>query len=250
MTDHRRAIAAKLSLRTLSRGALCCLLGATLLAAASPARAGDDDSESVPLDTKIFRSLMDQLGLERGDARGITYEERAPLVIPPNHDLPPPEKTDAALSNNPAWPVDPDVQRRKQEVAQRREAKANGNADETLRKEWGPLPPDQLAPGPKPRNTRRTADDSYRSPNGSSDQFDPSTRGPKPATFFGKLFGKDEPDVGSFTGEPPRTALTDPPPGYQTPSPEQPYGVGKDRTKPKATNFLESHGDVSGGNTN
>jgi len=250
MTDYRRAIAATLSLRTLSRAALGCLLGAALLAAASPARAGDDDdSESVPLDTKIFRGLMNQLGLQR-DGNGITYEERAPLVIPPNRDLPPPEKADAAVSNNPAWPVDPDVQQRKREAALRREAKTNGNADETLRKEWGPLPPDQLAPGPKPRSTRRTADDSYRSPNASSDQFDPSTRGPKPGTFFGKLFGKDEPDVSSFTGEPPRTALTEPPPGYQTPSPEQPYGVGKERSTPKATNFLESHGEVSGGQTN
>jgi len=244
MTDHRRALAARLSLRRFARAAFGCLVVAALLAAGSPARAGDDDdSEHVPLDTKIFRGLMDQLGLQR-DGAGITYEERAPLVIPPNRDLPPPEKADAALSNNPAWPVDPDVQRRKLEAAQRRNASAN--ADDTLRKEWGPLRPQDLAAGPKPRNTRSTADDSYRSPNGSSDQFDPSMHGPKPGTFFGKLFGKDEPDVASFTGEPPRTALTDPPPGYQTPSPDQPYGVGKGAAAPKATNFLESHGVVDG----
>ena len=58
--------------------------------------------------------------------------------------------------------------------------------------------------------------------------------------------GKDEPDVGKFTGEPPRTALTEPPAGYQTPSPDQPYGVGKDSRLPKATNYLESHGTVDG----
>jgi hypothetical protein len=27
--------------------------------------------------------------------------------------------------------------------------------------------------------------------------------------------------------------LTDPPPGYQTPSPDQPYGIGPDRKKYK-----------------
>ena len=37
-----------------------------------------------------------------------------------------------------------------------------------------------------------------------------------------------------FTGEPPRTSLTEPPTGYRTPSPNQPYGVGKEKwTAPK-----------------
>ena len=31
-----------------------------------------------------------------------------------------------------------------------------------------------------------------------------------------------------FTGEPPRTP-DDPPPGYQTPSPDQPYGIGQEK---------------------
>ena len=39
------------------------------------------------------------------------------------------------------------------------------------------------------------------------------------------MFGKDEEEVAKFTGEPPRASLTAPPPGYQTPSPDQPYGV-------------------------
>jgi len=32
-----------------------------------------------------------------------------------------------------------------------------------------------------------------------------------------------------FTGEPARTSLTEPPRGYRTPSPTQPYGVGRDK---------------------
>jgi hypothetical protein len=46
--------------------------------------------------------------------------------------------------------------------------------------------------------------------------------------LFGSLF-KPTPDneVGTFTGERPRTSLVEPPPGYQTPSPSQPYGVTK-----------------------
>ncbi len=46
-------------------------------------------------------------------------------------------------------------------------------------------------------------------------------------------FRKEE--YGTFTGEPPRANLTDPPPGYQTPSPDQPYGIPPERKayKPK-----------------
>ena len=35
-----------------------------------------------------------------------------------------------------------------------------------------------------------------------------------------------------FTGEPARTSLVEPPPGYRTPSPAQPYGVGREKWAP------------------
>ncbi len=233
MTDTSRAsLAAGFSLRTFSRAALGCLLGATLLAVAAPARAGDGDDSDVPLDTKILRGFMEQLGL-RQDGPGINYQERAPLVIPPSHDLPPPERTDAALSNNPAWPVDPDVKRAKQEAAQRRHVSMNPDA--TLQAEQGPLRPDQMAPGPKPQSPR-IGDDGYRPPaSGSAGPLSPSQLDTKP-NLFSKMFGKDAPEVSSFTAEPPRTALTEPPPGYQTPSPDQPYGVGKATPQVKTSN--------------
>jgi hypothetical protein len=238
----RTGLAATFSLRTVSRAAFGCLLGAALLAPGTPARAGDD---GVPIDTKIIRGILEGIGLRRDGSESISYGERAPLVLPPTHTLPPPENSGAALANNPAWPVDPDVKRRKQEAAQERNVSMN--ADETLRNEQRPLRPNEIAPGPKPRTTRRT-DDGYRaSPNGSGDRLSPSQLGTKPG-FWGKMFGKDEPDAGSFTSEPPRTALTEPPAGYQTPSPEQPYGVSKSTAAPKPTNYLESHGTVDGKN--
>jgi hypothetical protein len=88
MTDRLRTnLAATFSLRAVSRAALGCLLGAALLAPVTPARAGDDDN--VPVDTKIFRGILEGIGLRR-DGEAITYEERAPLVIPPSHALPAP----------------------------------------------------------------------------------------------------------------------------------------------------------------
>ena len=106
-----------------SRLALGCLLGATLFAAGSPARAEDGD-ENLPLDTRIIRGFMEQLGLRQG-GNDINYEERAPLVIPPKRELPPPEQSGAALAHNPAWPVDPDVTRAKKEAAAKRSAILN-----------------------------------------------------------------------------------------------------------------------------
>ena len=38
-----------------------------------------------------------------------------------------------------------------------------------------------------------------------------------------------------FNSEPPRASMTAPPPGYQTPSPEQPYGLGQQDTRTAST---------------
>ena len=36
-------------------------------------------------------------------------------------------------------------------------------------------------------------------------------------------------ETATFTGEPPRSSLTEPPPGYQTPSSAAPYAAGDER---------------------
>ncbi len=57
--------------------------------------------------------------------------------------------------------------------------------------------------------------------------------------MFGK---KDDEQAAKFTGEPPRASLTDPPAGYQTPSPDQPYGVGKEKAKvPTSADYYTNH---------
>jgi hypothetical protein len=56
------------------------------------------------------------------------------------------------------------------------------------------------------------------------------------------MFGGKDEESAKFTGEQPRASLTEPPPGYRTPSPDQPYGVGKERSQPKAVDYLEEHG--------
>jgi hypothetical protein len=233
MTDTlRTGLAATFSLRTVSRAALGCLLGAALLVPGTPARAGDSD-DSVPIDTKIIRGILEGFGLRRDGSDAISYGERAPLVLPP------PEKSDAALTNNPAWPKDPDVSRRKLEAEQER----NRNISEEREREQNPLRSDQLTPGGNPRTARRSQGDSYTATPG--DRLSAKEMNQK-TSIWSSMFSSKDDEVAKFTREPPRAALTEPPPGYQTPSPEQPYGVSKSTAAPKPTNYLESPGTVDG----
>jgi hypothetical protein len=55
--------------------------------------------------------------------------------------------------------------------------------------------------------------------------------------MFGTFSNKEE--VGTFTGEPVRESLTEPPSGYQTPSPDQPYGLRAKTNKRKAMTIEE-----------
>jgi hypothetical protein len=185
----------------------------------SPARAGDENSSS-GFYKATFGRLLEGFGLNSADdsSADIHYRERAPLVIPPDHTLPPPEKASAVP--NPAWPKDPDVTRRKriEKMEKNRDIEA-----ERMREE-NPLQPDQLAPGPRPRGT---VNRDTEGPSVLGKLMSPSELGYKGGMFGSNIFHGKSDDVARFTGEPPRTELTEPPPGYQTPSPDQPYGTGQ-----------------------
>src|SRR5262245_36316856 len=78
-----------------------------------------DDEEEVALDTKLFRQLMKDVGLRR-DGEGSDFRERAPLVVPPSRNLPPPQ-SETPVSANPAWPKDPDATQRKAEATKKKQ---------------------------------------------------------------------------------------------------------------------------------
>jgi hypothetical protein len=210
--------------------ALCLTLGGALLTSSVPARAEDD---GVPIDTKILRSIMSGLGLKRDGDVGINYQERAPLVLPPSSTLPPPENSSAAITRNPAWPKDPEIATRK--AAAEREREAGRDSSNRVEAEARPLRPDQLVvPGSNPR-----ADKQHNPVTNSAtigDRLNPAELGTKKGLLSG-IFSKDEEQTVKFTGERTRTTLTEPPPGYQTPSPDQPYGVGGKAPPPKAFDY-------------
>ena len=212
-------------------------LGAAALLLPGAARAADDENS---IDQKVMRSIMDGLGFKRDGEATINYQERAPLVLPPSRELPPPEKADAATANNPAWPKDPDVARRKAEAA----AEKNRNVSDEREREQNPLRPDQLTPGGRPKKKQVRTDDGYEPPaSGFGNQLLPSQLGASNTTVWNSMFGGKKEETAKFTGEPPRSSLTDPPPGYQTPSPDQPYGLGK-AGPPKPTDSYTTRSEL------
>lgn len=228
----------RLTAKTFSGAALGLVLAAAVLAAPSMAYAADDKEEEPAWDTKILRGLLEGIGLQRGE-KTINYQERAPLVIPPSKTLPPPERSDALIANNPAWPKDPDVLRAKEERA--RERNSFSTAEEAITRDSRPLRPDELTPGRKPGQSVRGAKTqaSAGTFNENNQRLTPSQLG-YTGGLFGNMFGGRSDETAQFTGEPPRTSLTEPPPGYQTPSPDQPYGMSERSVAPKAANpYLE-----------
>jgi hypothetical protein len=186
------------------------VLAALVVCAHVPiAHAGDDDAdENESFTDKFLRTLgIRNLGTTEYE---INYSERSPLVVPPTRNLPTPVA--ATPSPAPNWPKDPDIKKRK-EAMKDNDKPVIRNGDSVI-EDSRALRPDELNVG---RATPTVA-----AP-GTAEQTTPVTPSAKKNIFNFNWLNKEE--QATFTGEPPRQALTDPPPGYLTPSPDQPYGI-------------------------
>lgn len=117
-----------------------CRTGAlALLVAASPALAEEGEA---------IKSLLGSIGIIPKEKEPIIYNERAPLVLPPKMDLPPPASRSAEA--NPNWPKDPDVAARRKAA---REAKMPYTDSELYKLTEGkPLSIDEIRAGRDPNN--------------------------------------------------------------------------------------------------
>ena len=213
-------------------------LGIALLAMTGSAFSEEPDDEDLPLDTKLFRKFMHELGFRR-EGTGIDYRERAPLVVPPSRNLPSPQ-AEGPAAKNPAWPKDPDVARSRSAAAAAEKAKLRSSNDMT--EESRPLRPDELDKGRGSSSnaangksqTPRTTEDSAR-------PLSPQELGQTKNLWEGlfSAVGPQKAESAPFTGEPPRTSMTAPPTGYQTPSPNYPYGVNPNSGPPSKPQTLE-----------
>ena len=219
---------------------LAMTLGVGVVMTAGTARAGDDDRS---LSEKFVDSFQSTIRGTTMDNRGIDYRERSPLVVPPSLDLPPPvpASSPAKVTN---WPKDPDERQRKAIIAAKKK-----NAPPVVATAAGAVRPINIAPPvpetvvPAPGTTRPT----YANDNNGTARTDPVYdqggdlfRGGAAALVpssvsdtlgldnlgLGGLFGTKKADTALPPGmEPSREALTQPPAGYQTPSPNYPYAV-------------------------
>ena len=193
-------------------------LGVGLVIAAGPVRAADDeDEDDKTFEEKIIEGIMRGIGGTNMENRGIEYRERSPLVVPPKLDLPPPGQA-AAETKVPNWPKDPDEQRRKAAIAARK--KANKDPIEASRI----LTPSELAQRGRGKSSGDSVTDQPGGNPGVNAILSPSQLGYKGG--FSGLFGGNKAETAPFKGEPTRESLTQPPSGYQTPSPNFAYGTG------------------------
>ena len=192
-------------------------LGIGLVMTTGAVRAQDDDEDDKTFEEKIIEGIMAGIGGTNMENRGIDYRERSPLVVPPKLDLPPPASASADVKA-PNWPKDPDEARRKAAIAARK--KENKDPVEASRI----LTPSELNKG-KVAATARGSDDPIQPGSQNNNPIlSPSQLGYNGS--FSGLFGGSKSETAPFKGEPTRESLTQPPSGYQTPSPNFAYGTG------------------------
>jgi hypothetical protein len=202
-------------------------LGVGLVMATGPVRAGDDDEEDDrTFEEKIIHNIMTGLGGTNMETKGIEYRERSPLVVPPKIDLPPPAASNEVKAPN--WPKDPDEARRKAAIAARK--KDTRKSVEDPRTAFRPLTPEELSVGGKTAAVASASKDKANDPVQPGTSQNNPILSPSQLGFSGSLgslmLGGNKPETAPFKGEPERQTLTQPPPGYQTPSPNFAYGTG------------------------
>ena len=220
------------------------VLGVGLLVAAGAARAGDDEEDDKTFEEKIIEGFMKGIGATNMDNSSIDYRERSPLVVPPKLDLPPPASA-ANEKTAPNWPKDPDEARRKAAIAARKKEKKDPRAltMESIDSARPVMPSELNAHRTKPGSDVRNSDSLKPGDAAGTPLLMPSQLGYE-GGFMGLFKGK-ETESAEFKQEPARESLVQPPPGYQTPSPNYLYGTGgpKESLNKQINPALGKYGD-------
>jgi len=206
-------------MRALRLSAIAGGIGLVMTVGVARAQQAEEDDDKT-FEEKIIEGIMSGIGGTNMDNRGIDYRERSPLVVPPRMDLPPPAGTKAEVKA-PNWPKDPDEARRKAAIAARKKSKPDPIEASRI------LTPAELDTAKT--NTRTPAaagDSSLPGDPGANAILSPSALGFDGFSGIKNVFGGNKAEVAPFKGEPTRDTLTQPPPGYQTPSPNFAYGTG------------------------
>ena len=207
-------------------------MGLAIAASAGTGVRAADDDEDEAIDTKIFRGFLTASACAATVAASTTASVRRWWFRRPQSSAPRRRRRKPATiaEKTAAWPVDPDVKRAKEIKAARKKPRKDLESEESR-----PELPSQLGP-------RHASAPAHQRPTGEpvKDTTAPSTwqeLGSKSFFTIGGLMGKKQ-ETATFTREPQRSSLTEPPPGYRTPSPAHPYGLGV--AKPEAINPMDT----------
>jgi hypothetical protein len=222
-------------MRTLGLAAVSLSVGVVMTAGSALAQESNDGRT---MSEKISDGFYGMIRGTNMDNRGIDYRERSPLVVPPTLDLPPPA---SAAADVPAanWPKDPDERQRKAVIAAKKKnappvarvqvtaagAPAAINIAPPVTPEQTPIPGTTRPAYANEQNGTARTDPIYDKP---GDLFTGGAADLADSIGIGNLFGGSTKTVQVDPGtEPARQALTQPPVGYQTPSPSYAYGEQK-----------------------
>lgn len=171
--------------------------------AVAPAFAQEDNEPTE------LQKLLGAAGLLDLPKDPIDYHERSPLVVPPSADLPKPGATADIKQLNPEWPVDQDIKRAK---AAAKEARKPIDAPNDLFYGGRLMRPGDV------KQTQKTGDSEVMT------EAEKSGRARLSPNELG-FKGWNKKEEMTFTKEPERTSLLQPPTGYRTPSLNAPYGI-------------------------
>jgi hypothetical protein len=239
-------------------------LGLAMTAGPARAGDDDNNNSSKTFSERFIDGFYGTIRGTSMDNRGIDYRERSPLVVPPKLDLPPPAASsgDAKVAN---WPKDPDERQRRAAIAAKKKnapppARVQVTEPAAAAPATGavaaanPARPINIAPPPEDPPIPGTTRPPHANDNNGTARTDPVYDQPGDLFKGGAsaianssvgdalglsslgdtlglngLFGGKQSNAQAAAAapgtEPTREALTQPPVGYQTPSPNYPYAV-------------------------
>lgn len=207
----------------LSKLGLVPLAVAALLAGAPAASAQEEPS--------AFQSVLGKLGiLEIPSDDAPEYRERAPLVVPPAVQLPPPRNPEDIAKQFPEWPKDQDLERRRKAAALKKRGPSSMIDADFFS---GRL----LSRNELNRGTTKGGGTGVSSNSAGGELAAGKERYSSTELGFKGWFAKEKPVV--FTEEPVRQRLTEPPTGYRTPSPNAPYGLVESKQNNRIGSVLD-----------
>lgn len=200
----------RFSMRNTRAGLSALALGATMLVAMPSAHA-----------QQILDDVLSEIGLGSSTKAKIDYSPRAPLVMPPSLDLPPPQEKGATAKNNANWPTDPDEVRSAEEIERDKQPLR-------LRHKYQERPVLSVYEMKAQEHRRAQIEDDY------TPSIERKNKKLTPEELQAVKNRRDANPEAVAYAEPKRRRLTDPPPGYRTPAATADYA-------PDANQKLKAH---------